>query len=143
MFNKVILSLFLFFSITSIQEKTLNAAQNPILDQGNASAKKGSYREALIHLNAAIQAEPQNARAYKLRGHVYYAMGNYSKAYTDLDHVVVLAPNSANALVDRAIIYSVTGKHGLALVDIEHALKLKPESTFAKSVRKEILERAK
>lgn len=127
----------------AIQENALNAAPNFSISQANALAKKGSYKEALSHLNAAIQAEPRNARAYKLRGHVYYAMKNYTQAFSDLNQVVALVPNSANALVDRAIIYSVTGKHGLALADIEHALELKPDSTFAKAVRKEILERAK
>ena len=110
---------------------------------GNRHAKNGNYSQALTSLNASIQSDPQNARAYKLRGHVYYAKGDYSKALSDLNYVVALVPDSANALADRAIVYSVTGKHGLALADIERALELKPSSAFAQAVRKEILERAK
>lgn len=112
-------------------------------DIGNKQAKQGNYAQALESLNSAIQMDPTNARAYKLRGHVYYAMGNYSRALADLDFVVTLAPDSANALADRAIVHSVRGNHGFALVDIERALALKPSSSFVQAVRKEILERAR
>lgn len=111
-------------------------------DLGNRYAKSGNYEQALVALNASISENPENARSYKLRGHVYYAMGDYTKSFNDLNHVVTLVPNSANALADRAIAHSVMGHHGLALADIEHALTIKPSSTFAQAVRKEILERA-
>ena len=113
-----------------------------LADRGSNLAKGGQYQEALTSLNTAIQADPQSARAYKLRGHVYYAMGDYARALTDLDYVVALIPDSANALADRAIVHSVMGHHGLALADIERALALKPSSSFAQAVRKEVLERA-
>lgn len=140
MVNRFIVYLFL---VASVITGSLQAAQNSHIDQGNVFAKSGKYKEALGHLNSAIQEDPQNARAYKLRGHVHYAMGNYVKAFADLDRVVALAPNSANALVDRAIVYSVSGKHSQAMADIEHALSIKPDSAFAKAVKKEILQRAK
>jgi len=122
----------------------LNAASSSQLaDTGSQLAKKGNYTEALANLNAAIQTDPHSARAYKLRGHVYYAMGDYDRALTDLDYVVTLVQGNANALADRAIVHSVMGHHGLALADIERALALKPSSSFAQAVRKEILERAR
>lgn len=120
-----------------------NPAKTEIVDLGNRMAKEGNYQQALQALNQAIAENPSSARAYKLRGHVYYAMGNYQQSLTDLDHVVALIPDSANALVDRAIVYSVIGNHGLALADVERALALKPNSTFAQEVRKEVIERAR
>ncbi|HEV8052778.1 MAG TPA: tetratricopeptide repeat protein [Parachlamydiaceae bacterium] len=138
----ITLNFALLFSICAGQG-SLQAVQNPHADLGNNHAKSGNYSQALAALNTAIQATPNNARSYKLRGHVYYAMGDYNKALTDLDYVVHLVPNSPNALADRAIVHSVMGNHGLALADIERALGLKPDSTFAESVRKEILERAR
>lgn len=138
---KYILSL-IFATFLSLGTFSLEASSS-YADRGNTFAKQGNYQSALAELNQAISQQPGDARAYKLRGHVYYAMGDYSKAYTDLDHVVALVPGSANALVDRAIVESVMGNHGLALADVERALALKPDSTFAKEVRKEILERAK
>ena len=138
----ILTSAILFTAEASIYSNSIaNSLSHASL--GNRQAKNGDYAQSLNSLNASIQSNPQNARAYKLRGHVYYAKGNYSKALADLNTVVTLVPDSANALADRAIVYSVMGKHGLALSDIERALELKPSSSFAQAVRKEILERAK
>lgn len=141
--NKTFSVLATIFALLACQGIHLQAAQNLHADLGNQHAKSGNYSQALASLTAAIQTEPNSARSYKLRGHVYYAMGDYSKALADLDYVVHLLPDSANAFADRAIIHSVMGNHGLALGDIERALALKPTSTFAEAVRKEILERAR
>ena len=140
--NKFIFSSSIFF-LLFIGQGSLSSAQSSIVDQGNMQAKNGNYSQSLASLNLAIQSDPSSARAYKLRGHVYYAMGDYQKALADLDYVVHLVRDSANAYVDRAIVHSVMGNHGLALADVERALALKPSSTFAQSVRKEILERAR
>jgi tetratricopeptide (TPR) repeat protein len=140
--NKIIFSFSIFFSLF-IGQGSLVSAQTSFVDQGNVHAKNGNYSQSLASLNQAIQSDPNSARAYKLRGHVYYAMGDYQKALADLDYVVHLIRDSANAYVDRAIVHSVMGNHGLALADVERALALKPSSTFAQSVRKEILERAR
>lgn len=141
--KKVFLGLTLIITMFVSLDTQLQAAQNSHADMGNNHAKNGNYSQALSSLNTAIQKDPSSARSYKLRGHVYYAMGDYSKALADLDYVVHLVADSANALADRAIVHSVMGNHGLALADIERALALKPTSSFAESVRKEILERAR
>lgn len=115
---------------------------SPKIDEGNVLAKGGDYPHALEALNEAISLDPMNARAYKIRGHVYYAMGDYQTSLNDMDKVVELAPESANAYVDRAIVYSSLSQHGKALSDVEVALSLKPDSVFAQEVRKKILENA-
>lgn len=114
----------------------------PHISAGNNLAKSGNYSQALTELNQAIAKDPNNARAYKLRGNVYYAMGDYVQSLRDLDQVVNLVPDSVNAYCDRAIAHSMVGNHGLALTDIEYALKLKPTSSFAQAVRAKILEKA-
>lgn len=128
-------------SEASEQTNAADLAQHHI-SNGNELAKNGHYREALDELNIAIASNPTNARAYKLRGHVYYALGEYAKSLADLDHVVSLAPSSANAYCDRAIANSQAGHHGQALADIDQALKLSPDSEFAQAVRKVVLEKA-
>lgn len=122
---------------------SLNATDHLMhIEAGNSHAKGGNYSQALVSLNTAIAKDPSNARAYKLRGHLYYAMGDHGRALSDLDRVVALSPNSANAYADRAIVYSMLGNHGQALTDIERALTIKPDSHFAKSVRTQILSNA-
>jgi tetratricopeptide (TPR) repeat protein len=112
------------------------------LNQANVFAKSGDYTKALEEVNQVLAVNPDNARAYKIRGHIYHAMGDHLQALVDLNKVTTLAPASANAYVDRAIVQSHLGNHGAALVDVERALKLKPDSQFAQVVRTRILENA-
>lgn len=123
-------------------ESTRNIFAAQHISTGNSFAKSGNYQAALSELTTAIAVDPENARAYKLRGHVYYVLGDYTKSLADLDYVVALTPTSANAYCDRAIANSAAGNHGQALVDIDQALKIQPESVFALSVRKVVLEKA-
>lgn len=110
-----------------------------LTSQGNSLANKGKYSEALEILNKAIEKDPNHARAFKLRGHVYYAMGNYQKAFADLDKVVALVPNNHNVYVDRAIVYYQVGKKTEAKRDIAKALKMKPDSAFTQAAAEKIL----
>ena len=143
MIKYLIMSTLVLFTISAPDSLSAYNQKHDKLELGNQHAKQGNYSQALQSLNQAIAENPVNPRAYKIRGHIFYAMGDYANALTDLDHVVALVHDSANALVDRAIVYSVMGKHGLALADVERALALKPTSTFAQAVRDEILNRAK
>jgi tetratricopeptide (TPR) repeat protein len=118
------------------------AASNHIAS-ANALAKKGEYRHALDELDQAIAKDAKNSRAYKVRGHVYYAIGNYALAVKDFEQVRVLAPSSANAYVDLAIAQSMMGNHKQALANISYALSLKPDSSFAQAVRDQITSRSK
>lgn len=112
------------------------------LEEGNEMAKKGDYPHALEALNQAIVKSPNNPRAYKIRGHIYYAMGDYQKSLEDLNHVVELTPKNPTSYTDRAIVHSVLHHHSQALSDVEIALKLNPDSHYATEVRKKILENA-
>jgi tetratricopeptide (TPR) repeat protein len=105
--------------------------------RANALAHKKNYQEALAHLDQSISLKP-SARAYKVRGHVHYAMGNYQKAWNDLNQAVALAPDSATILADRAIVNFQLGKREDAKKDIRRALELKPNSAFALMVQDQI-----
>lgn len=52
----------------SQQQKLLATAEER--EQGNAAFKAGQYQAALKHYNAALQAEPQDIRAYSNRAQV-------------------------------------------------------------------------
>ena len=145
MLFRVLLFLFLSVSVCHVQAqqpKLTPAEIQAKVNAGNRLAKSGEYAKAEAELTAVIIQDSKNARAYKLRGHIYYAQGNFRRALSDLDRVVKLVPDHPNALVDRAIVHSMLGHHGLALADAEKALELKPDSHFAQAVRKKILELA-
>lgn len=132
-------SFIIFFAAAQIYSQEM---PTPHVEVGNSHAKSGNYSQALNSLNVALAKDPNNARAYKLRGHVYFAMQDYDRAFQDLNKVVMLSPSSPNAYADRAIAYSKLNQHGAALMDVEKALALKPDSHFAKAVREQILSNA-
>ena len=136
------LSILICLNVDASAPKTTPSEIEAKIDAGSRLAKKGEYAKAEAELTAVLAKDPKNSRAYKLRGHIYYAQGEYRKAFRDLDKVVALVPNHPNALIDRAIVHSMLGHHGLALADVEKALQLKPGSHFAHAVRKKILELA-
>ena len=123
----------LSFSLAASNEAT------QLTSAGNSFANRGKYPEALEQLTKAIEKDPAQARAYKLRGHVYYAMGDYQKAFADLDKVVELAPNNYNVYVDRAIVNYQAGNKEAAKRDIAKALKMNPDSAFSKAAAEKIL----
>lgn len=104
----------------------------------NVLARHGDYEQALEKANAIVAANPERARAYKLRANIHFAMHNYELALKDFDHVVSLVPDSANAHLDRAIVLDAIAKYDVAKKEVGQAIAIKPDSFFADQVRQVI-----
>jgi Flp pilus assembly protein TadD len=124
--------------IISLCLPVLLVAQNNPISTANAMAEQGRYAEALTELNSAIANEPNSARAYKIRGHVYIAQGDHQKALADLSKVIALTPHQAKPYVDRAIVHYKMGNKGLALSDISAAQRIAPTDSWVAAVREKI-----
>lgn len=114
---------------------------NPVdsqLETANSHASEGNYEHALEALNTAITADPQNVRAFKIRGNIHYQMGNYQLALKDFNQLITLVPNSAMPYIYRSIIQHKLGNQDAAKQDIDAALKISPDDEFAKVVKKEV-----
>jgi len=46
---------------------------------------KGQNEQAILDFNKGIELDPNNYRAYRLRGAAYSKIGEYDKAISDLD----------------------------------------------------------
>ncbi|HYK62939.1 MAG TPA: tetratricopeptide repeat protein, partial [Bryobacteraceae bacterium] len=60
--------------------------------RGRELTKLGRYREAIIELSAAIEADPTFALAYNARGFAYHMVRDYSSAVADFDKAIELMP---------------------------------------------------
>jgi len=98
-----------------------------IIDEANQLLKKGELDAALVKLNSLIKKEENNARAFKLRGNVLFAMGNYDSALADLTKVISLRPKDAKAYFDRGIVYFAVDNEKLALEDLKQAFIMNPQ----------------
>lgn len=79
----------------------------------------------------ALELDPNNADAYRLRG-VYYAnLGQYAQALQDLNKAIELNSNDESAHYNRAIVYSNLKQYEQAIQDLNQAIKVYPYSDEA------------
>jgi Flp pilus assembly protein TadD len=91
-FNVVFVTL-AFFSVT------VASCQNAktLMESGKAAFEKEDYDRAIADYTKAIQLEPNNAEAYKLRGDAYAGKGDLDRAIADLSKVIQFDPDDAEA----------------------------------------------
>jgi tetratricopeptide (TPR) repeat protein len=89
------------------------------------------YHEALTQFEAAIQASPDNARAYALRGRTFLRMGRHAEAEANLSRALEIDPQLAEALATRGRVRYEKGRVPQAIADFDQALALDPANVFA------------
>lgn len=133
-------------SLISISLNLCAAEQVPALSysasvtSANNKAHQGQLVEALTELNAAIASNPEEPRAYRVRGNVLFAQKSYRAALRDFDRLVQLKPQEAVSYLDRAIIYLALDEHAKALDDVDKALELQPNSREALFLKLNVIE---
>src|SRR5262249_55209506 len=81
----------------------------------------------LTHLNAAIERNPRNARAYNERGKVYARMGKLREALADYTKALEIEPTFTQALGNRGLAYRDAKQYQLAIDDFNRVLAARPE----------------
>lgn len=95
-------------------------------EQGQALLQSRRYRDALVVLNRAIQADPRFAPAYSSRCAVHLALGDGRSAAADCEEALLLNPNLADAYVNRGNLRIAAGDIEGAFLDAEQALIADP-----------------
>jgi tetratricopeptide (TPR) repeat protein len=120
---------------------------NSLIEQGRAAHKQAEtlaarygrqaeavqvhYRQALDYYAAAIEAAPQSARAYALRGRTLLRIGRPAEAETNLARALEIDPQLAEALATRGRVRFEKGRIPQAVADFDQALQLDPSNIFA------------
>jgi tetratricopeptide (TPR) repeat protein len=102
-----------------------------LVQAANTLARNDELSEALDLLNKAIEVQPDEVRAYKVRGNVYFALENYSDALCDFDRIIELTPQKASAYLDRAAICLALQHYDKALSDVRKSLEIQPKNDQA------------
>ena len=127
-----------------IARGALGARSNviPAALQGRAATsgiKMGKYDLALDDYGRALEAPPDRASLYALRGSVYYLQQRNDLAMADFDRAVTLDPNNATALVNRGELNRALAHNDQAVADFDAAIKVAPENGAALAGRGEVL----
>ncbi|RMG87391.1 MAG: tetratricopeptide repeat protein [Bacteroidetes bacterium] len=96
------------------------------LCRGLAYSGMKYYREAFLDFDAAIDANPNHARAYAAKGDVYLALEQYWEAVLMYDKAIKLEPDQALFYNNRGSALSKLGRFGQAMDNFNQAIQLEP-----------------
>jgi len=86
----------------------------------------GTYTEALLHFDRAIQIWPQYGEAYLNRAVAEHDVSQPGPALVDLDKALDLDPSSTRAHNERGQIYMETGDTHQAIAEFSKSIRLRP-----------------
>lgn len=107
------------------------AADGRWMEQGNASFQAGRYTDAVSACTKAIEQNPNDAQAYKVRGDAHAALGRYRQALRDYTKAIELQPEDAQAYEQRGNVQASLGNYEQSKKDLDKAEELKPKMASA------------
>jgi Flp pilus assembly protein TadD len=110
-------------------------AVSELVDRAEAMSRAGDNEGALALLDAAVEKEPDNAKARRMRGNVRLAQNDFAGAREDFDHAVEVDPVDVEAAVGQGRVAMSEGRNGDAVVSFTVALRLDPTNVAALSLR--------
>ncbi len=91
---------------------------------GIVSYRAGDFPRAIANLDEAIRLDPNDARAYNVRGNAWDEIGGFDNALADYDEAIRIDPGNSIFFHDRAIMWYRKGDLDSALVDLDRAIRL-------------------
>ena len=129
-------------ALTEQNKADMKALTGLLIRDARTELIKKDYDKALKIVNDVLQADPENAGAYLVRGIAYYLKGKWTDALTDLSKVISLDPNNAEAFVYRGLVRYRQNDHEAAGNDFTRALTLNSQYGIAHYYRGMIREQA-
>jgi lipoprotein NlpI len=100
-----------------------------LIRDATAALEKHRPKDAVELASRALTLQPQNARAWLVRGLAHGALREHEKAVADFNHALELAPTLIIALDHRGSERFKLGQFREALADFDAYLKVRPEET--------------
>ncbi len=95
--------------------------------QGEEFFNKKDYNGAIAEFTKIIQADPQFAQGYALRGAAYREKGAYDEAIADFNSAIRLDSRNAGVYSNRGLVYSELENYEQAIADFTQAIQLDPK----------------
>jgi len=122
----------------TLWSKTLKSVPRCARAQNNLGAEyiksgHGYHKEAMPHLEAALQIKPEYAEAYNNLGLVYKEQGSYDQATKSFAKAIKYKKRYFEAINNIATMYERKGDYNTAIKIFENVLKRKPDYAEAHS----------
>ncbi len=98
-----------------------------MIDEGNALEEQGRIAEAMARYDAALQTDPQCARAHLNRGNILLADGRLDEARSAYQLAITCDPQYAAARFNLGNLNSRAGEFEPALLNYRAAIGLRPD----------------
>jgi Tfp pilus assembly protein PilF/SAM-dependent methyltransferase len=98
-----------------------------LIDEGNALEELGRIPEAMARYDAAVQVDPQCARAHLNRGNILLAGTRFDEALTAYQRAITCDPTYAAAHFNLGNLNSRIGEFGLALHNYRTSIDIRPD----------------
>jgi tetratricopeptide (TPR) repeat protein len=90
---------------------------------------------ALENCSQALQLDPVNASAHKLRGEAYFMLGDMARAKREFDYAVKFDPSDPESFAGRGDTHRNQGTYARAIADYTKAIALSPNDERLLMVR--------
>ncbi len=139
----VLLALFIIGSVVwrihqkKIEDESAAAlkASTDYITGGSVYLSNKQYEDAIAEFTKAVDAKPDNPKAYYNRGLAYYQAQSYDSAIDNFSQAIKLDSNFAEAYTQRGRIYRQKNEFDRAIDDYNEAIRLKPDSAEAHNFR--------
>jgi hypothetical protein len=84
------------------------------------------YHQLIRDYTRAVERNPKDSEAYRLRGYAEYQNEEWDRAIADYTRAIELDPNSHVAYMNRAWAHARKEQYGAAIKDIQKASQLQP-----------------
>ncbi len=98
------------------------------LDKAKEQLQKGKAKDAVEYLNQAIDKDPENARAFNMRGVAYFELKDYANALLDYEKAINLNPKDYKPYFNRASVKMEKSDWAGALNDCTKASEIQPDT---------------
>ena len=85
-----------------------------------------TIKKSLLHLNKAIQIDPQNLKAFVARANLNRDIDNFQDALNDYSSAISIDPEYLDAYTERGKTYRITKSFEEAIEDFEKVLEIDP-----------------
>ena len=111
---------------------TLNVVKDAqeFVDMGFSCFLNDDYEEALIYLDKAIELDPTNSEAYRIRGHIWTDIDKRELAIDDYSTAITYDPDNEDLFGLRGLAYYDSDKYQEAIDDYTKVLTMNPYEIF-------------
>jgi tetratricopeptide (TPR) repeat protein len=117
--------------LTAYNRTIKELTANDWCQKGWTLQRSGSYNDAMVAYNNAIELDPRYAPSYNYRGMVYADLGNFKQAMEDYNKAIALDQKYSVAYSNRGTAYIKLGNFSQAINDFDRAIHLDPDFASA------------